>query len=192
MQYGGYGGYGGDSPPSSSAFIKPKERVTTEQKQCIFEFVMDNPEIITHDSTPEREKVLWELLTMKLNRLTPVKSIDAWKVFLQRWRKSSRSNDENNLKGIDIKFKKYLLRLDATFNGTRKTQTIKEIDTELKQVVDQKNKLILKKEGNTMKIMKLERQIQEIKNENKMIQTNIQQLTKQKTLLNTKKTKLGV
>ncbi|KAL7293895.1 hypothetical protein TKK_0012626 [Trichogramma kaykai] len=184
--------YGGASSPSSLASIKPKERVTTEQKQCIFEFVMDNPEIITHNSTLEREKVLWELLTMKLNRLTPVKSIDAWKLFLQRWQKSSRSNDENNLKGIDIKLKKYLLLLDPTFNGTRKTQTIKEINTELKQVIDQKNKLILKKESNTMKIIKLEKQIQEIKNENKMIQTNIQQLTKQKTLLNIKKTKLGV
>ncbi|OXU20266.1 hypothetical protein TSAR_015196 [Trichomalopsis sarcophagae] len=177
--------------------IKRKmKRVTLEQKELFVDFISENPEMITHSSTRESEKVLWDELVGKLNNMKPEKKYDFWKIFWNKWIKGLNDKPDNSLTILDYKLKKFLINLG--FNSGSETKekkeksnsTIAEINESLKKVKEERSKNKLEMDNLDYTIVKLKNQINEIKNQLKEKRRLNSSLEQKKNYLITKKRKL--
>ncbi|OXU24003.1 hypothetical protein TSAR_006269 [Trichomalopsis sarcophagae] len=136
---------------------KLKLHVTTDQREFIFKFISDNPEIITHSSTKENERALWKELVTKLNYLKPERSIDNWKNFWQRWQASVGSKPESILTPLDCKLKVFIAKImnnseTIEREDSRARYTIKEIEDTIRDIEKERSKQQLQIDENDYKI----------------------------------------
>ncbi|XP_058805973.1 uncharacterized protein LOC131672627 [Phymastichus coffea] len=173
-------------------------KATSEQKELMLEFIQENPEMVTHSSTVENERNLWEDLTEKLNILKPEKTQENWKAAWYRWQVSVFKRSETSLHCLDIKLKKFLTQLKSDCDGKmlvsqtkpKKKLNIEQIETILKDIEKEKYSLHLEIDENEISIQKFKSVVKHLENDNLIRHKRMKKLNERKMYLNTKRRKI--
>ncbi|KAJ8679063.1 hypothetical protein QAD02_014850 [Eretmocerus hayati] len=159
-------------------------------------FIIENPELVTHSSTKENEDQLWQDLVIKLNNLKPKKSVDMWKQFWKRWVKILSEKPESKLLVVESKLRNFLNKIllkpdvEEKLCGRRKFTTKEEIDEYIARLEKEKSKLTLDFDDNEAKIYKYRIIAKNLEMQNSQRRKRINKINEKKKYCLTKRKKI--